>query len=481
MHPLARSTGAALACLLCSATALAAEPVSGLVLETHGEARPGGTDEILGPVLAELEARGFAARPDQAREMIEARFSRSGRSGAVSIDALRDRITAGYRLYLTGKFAAAVLELRRALGVIHANPGVMVLHQPMQSFHMRALVGLALGERRLGREREAAAVMAELVRTFPGAEISSREYGPEAVELYTRVQADLRKEGSGRLVVETRDQSAVIFVNESFRGVVRIAISLPAGSYRVCVQRGKEVGRVHDVSVERDRESLLVVDSGLDAAIRTEAGWTGLALSDQPGAEARAIEHGAEIGRAVGVKQVVLLGVRSGEEGPRLVGTVVGVKAGRAIRQASLSLSPPPSEPARAALGRFLAGGDATEELVVSIQEGKTDRAEQPEPGVAEAAFSPAWKWVMAGGAVASVGTGIFFLGLNGSCRGTERQGECPEVWTTAKHGWAAIGVGGALGMMAGYLFWRERRDERVQIGLAPSSAGVRVWAGLEF
>lgn len=461
---------AALACLG-SATA-AAEP-AGLVLEVHGESRPHGASEILAPVLAELEGRGFAARAD-AREMIEARVSRPGSSGAVSIDALRERITAGYRRFIDGKVAAAVLDLRHALGVIRANPAVMVLHQPMQSFHLRALVGLALGERRLGREREAAAVMAELVRTFPGAEISSREYGPEAVELYNDVQARLRREGSGRLVVETGDQSAVIFVNESFRGVVRVDLSLPAGNYRVCIQRGKVVGRVHDVAIERDRESRLVVDSGLDAAVRSES-WTGLSVDS----DARAIEYGAALGRAVGVTQVVLLAIRSGGEGPQLVGTVVSVRDRRALRQASLSLSPPPSEPARAALGRFLSGGDPTDDLEVSIQDGRPGVAEAPAAAEESGRFSPAWKWGIAGGAVAAAGTGIFFFALDGSCRGPERAGECPEFWTTNKHGWAAVGVGGALGMMAGYLFWRERRD--VQIGLAPSADGLRAWAGFEF
>jgi hypothetical protein len=51
---------------------------------------------------------------------------------------------------------------------------------------MRGLLGVALAHRRRGRQTEATAAMAELVRSFPDREISYKDYGPEPRDFFSR-------------------------------------------------------------------------------------------------------------------------------------------------------------------------------------------------------------------------------------------------------------------------------------------------------
>lgn len=454
---------------------------AGLVLELYAGSRPKDADELMAPVLAELEARGFAAGPGQSSKIIEASTSRPGLSTAVSADALRDSINTGYHEFLVGNFQATLDDLRGALELIKENPALVVMDQTMRPVHMRALIGLALSLRRLGRSREAALAMDELVRAFPNAEISAREYGPEPAQFFREQAAALARQGTGKLVVETNDQTAVIFIDESFRGVGHVEAKLLPGTYRVYVQRGKEVGRASDVTVEAGRENHLVVDLALDESIRTTARWSGLVLPEGEHVEDQAIEYAVKLGRSAGVDRVVLLGLEHKPAEDELVGTMVAMTGRRVRRKASLSLRPIPSSEARGALGRFLAGEDPSRELEVSIQDGRPFSA----VGAGSTTGGTPWKWVVGSGAVAVAATGLVFLALDGRCKGSapDGGGECPNVWNTAAGGWAALGVAGALGVTATYLFYRDaHRAERIpRVAVVPSPRGVDVWAGFRF
>jgi len=463
--------------------AAAAAGVAGLVIEVHVGERPEDASELVAPVLSELEARGYAAGPAQAAALIEARASRRGLAGEVSADTLRAEVNAGYQKFLAGSFQEARAALSAALEVLHANPALIASDQTMQPVQRRALVGLALAHRRLGEDAAAAEAMAELLRTSPGVEISVREYGPEPVELFRAVAAEMARQGHGKLVVETKDPTALVFINESFRGVGEVEAELPVGPYRVYVQRGKEIGRVYDVTIARDRESRLLVDPAFDATIRSTAKWTGLLLPESGEVQEQAIAYAARLGRAVGVEQVVLVGPRPGEGGAlELVGTVVGMKGRRVVRQASISLGKDTSPAARAALGRFLAGEDPSADLEVVVQDGRPFEVAAAAP---DRSSSP-WNWVATTGAAAALGTGIALVALDGTCRGEEPAGAaaCRDLWATAPAGWVSIGVGGALAITAGYLFWRDAQRAQqsdVQVAVVPSAGGVRVWAGFEF
>lgn len=451
----------------------------GLVIEVYGNERPAEAEKLVGPVLQALEARGYAAGPARANALIQTRASRPGLTGSVTADDLRADIQAGYQKFLAGSFEQATAELGRSLAVLHDNPALIALDQTMQPAQRRALIGLALGQRRLGNETKATEAMAELMRTAPTVELSVREYGPEPVRMSRQVTESLEKRGRGKLTIEIDDASALIFINESFRGVGRLDTELLAGPYRVYIQYGQKVGRVYDVQVEPSRESRLVVDSALDAAIRNHAKWTGLLLPDDEQFDDRAVEYAARLGRAVSVPQVVVVGLRPAGTGLELVGTVVAMSGRRVIRQASLSVGPTTTDQAKAALGSFLAGEDATDDLQVKVQDGRpfvTSRASTE---------SRPWKWLAASGAVASVATGVVLIQLDGTCRGEVAGGsvECPTLWDTRTAGWIAVGVGGALALTAGYLFWSESRSSEnpSPIAVVPHASGVAIFASGRF
>ncbi len=451
--------------------------VTGLVLEVYEDGRPSEAAEMLAPVLAELSARGFAAGPGESTALIEQRASRRGLVSEVPADGLRDQIQGGYQKFLHGDFAAAVGELGAAVETIQANPAMIALDQTMQPLYQRALIGLTLSQRRMGREAEAEATMGELVRTFPSAELSTREYGPEPVELYRSVLAAIRGQGAGRMVVEVDDTAAVIFVNESFRAVARLDATMPAGRYRVYVQKGREVGRVHDVDVTAGRTTRLVIDSTFDAAIRTGAKWTGLVLGGDAEGGTRAIEYAARLGEVTAVSHVVLLGLRKRGGDLEMVGTVVSPSGRRVVRQASLAVAGAP-DASRAALGRFLGGDDPSQELRVSVQTDAARRRVVRSRG----GRGSTWKWVAATGAVTTAAAGVVLLRLDGTCRGGEPPtgGQCPRLWNTAGIGWGTLGVAGALASTAGYLFWRDARKEPA-VTVVPTGDGASVWATFDF
>ena len=455
---------------------------TGLVLEFYSGDRPEDADQLLAPALSALAARGFAAGPGQTAHIIESHVSRPGMASKVSAQTLRDSIQTGYHEFLVSNYQAAVDDLGGVLEVIHANPALVAIDQSLRPPTMRALVGLALSLRRMGREDQAAATMAELVRSFPSAEISTREYGPEPAEFFRKTVTLLSQRGNGELEVETNDPTAVIFVNESFRAVARASLSLTPGTYRVYVQRGKTVGRVYDVAIEPNRTHRLAVDLDLDESLHTGTRWSGLVLPPGPDRTAQAIDDAARLGRAAGTDRVILLGIDDQGGRKQLVGTVVAMTGRDLRRQASLSLTPVPSIEARAALGRFLAGEDPTHEIDVSIEDGQPFAAAAPE----RTGHSTAWKWLAGGGAVAAAATGVVLIGLDGGCRNQSRTpgAPCPRLWNTAAAGWASVGVAAALGATAGYLFWRDahqREASRIDVAVVPSGGGMAVWAGLQF
>jgi len=380
-----------------------------LVLEFFRGTRPENADGLIGPILSELEARGFAAGPGQTSAIIESRVSRRGATQQISVDELRAAVEHGYGEFLQGEFGAAVNELSRVLAAVHANPAEVVLDDGIQPLLARVVIGLGMSWRRMGREAVAVSTMAELVRSLPHADVSRHDYGPEVVDFVRTVRAQLEAEGTGQLVVETRDPTVALFLNERFRGFGSLDLQVLSGPYRLYVKRGTSEGRVYDVTVEPGRATRLTVDLALDAAIRTGAKWTGLVLPNQPGAEARAVEYAARLGRRAGSRQVVLIGFQVQDRAWHLVGTVVAMTGRRVIRRASLSLRPTPSVAARAGLGRFLAGEDPSEELHVSVQDGRTVTSEltaTAKPGGSRRL----WAWVAGGAGVAAVAGGVTLI-----------------------------------------------------------------------
>jgi hypothetical protein len=475
--------------LLLSAAALAlvvaARPAPALaeppVIESHVGPRPVDADALLGPVAAELAASGFDGARATARQ-VEARLSTPGLSAtdAELDDAIR-RIDAGYKRVTAGDFESAIGELDAGLGVLRRATASVAGNDRRRDAVMRALIGLALSNKRLGRQEAAGAAMAELIRSFPDREISYRDYGPEPRNLYNAVLPALRgDDGLGSLTVEVDDPETVVFLNERYVGVGTVTVGeLYAGTYRVYVQQGSRRGRVHPVKVEGGGPTTLSVSWRFDAALHTEQGVASLVFDDgaaQHGDEARLA---VRIGRALDATSVAVIGFRDAGGQRQVVGQVYYVDTRKEARSASVSLDPVrPNRERLRALGRYLAGDESARALVHPLEvDAAGPMASSSGDGGGGWRFG-GWKWATATVGIAALATGVTLIVIDE-----------PELLPDGKRNTAVrntrpagIGVaaaGAALTGLALYMFVHDHRagDEprERELTVAPTTGGALV------
>src|SRR5690606_38406720 len=120
----------------------------------------------------ELEARGFRSRGALGRAL-EDRASRSGAADDPQFAAeLAAGVSDGYNAWLSGEFDRAIAILTPVVARVHAHPAMMADNQDARLKVRQALVGLALAHQRKGNVDQAEKFMAELIRSFPDAEVS---------------------------------------------------------------------------------------------------------------------------------------------------------------------------------------------------------------------------------------------------------------------------------------------------------------------
>jgi hypothetical protein len=353
---------AALAAPLAAADA-AAEPI---VLESYGGPRPDDADRLLAPVMSELARAGFPAIAE-VEQQIDARLSRPAGNldDARAADAVRS-IEAGYKKFRAGDFGGAVADLERGLTPLRAAPGAVAGKDDRRDVVMRGLLGVALSQRRLGRQTEATSAMAELIRSFPDREISYKDYGPEPREFFQKVKGELAREGNGAIAVDVDDDRAVVYVNERFVGVGdQTAADLPPGRYRVLDQQADAFGRVHEVEVEAGRTATVNVSWPLDSALGAGAA---LVFPDEGARADNEARHAVRVSRALGAQSVVVLGIRDNRGRRSVVGAVYSADSTRPLRSGAVAVEPVVPEAERlAALARLLAGDEAAAGLVAPL------------------------------------------------------------------------------------------------------------------
>jgi hypothetical protein len=179
---------------------------------------------------------------------------------------------------------------------------------------------------------------------------------------------------------------------------------------------------------------------------------------------------------------VLLLGFHSYQGRRTLRGTAISAATGRIIRSGMVALEPAaPSPETLRALGQFLVAGKEGGDLIIKpAARGLTDLESGGESR--SAADSPrffsarVFKWITLGLGVASLGTGIALMALDGG--GTCEAGSgglCPERYETMTPGIVLTAVGGAALVSSGILFYVDAgSDER-----APAkSAALLPWLG---
>ena len=433
-----------------------------IVLEAYGGERPADADRLLAPVLAELERGGFPA-PRQVAAQVEDRLSRSaGAPDQEEVAAALAAIEAGYKQYLSGQFEPAIAGLGRGLAALSSAPAAVIGQGERREAILRGLVGLAMSHRRLGRQTEATAAMAELVRSFPDREISYKDYGPEPRDFYQKVQRELGADGKGSLAIDVDDDRTVVFINERYAGVGDVtATDLYPGRYRVFVQQGGAQGRVHLVDVQPDTRATLALSWRLDAALQSGERGVWLALADEETRTSEEPRLAVRVARAVGATSVVVLGIRDNRGRRSVVGAVYSADSTRPLRSGAVAVEPaPPADDRLVALGRLLAGDEAAAALVAPLGDAA------PAPGghdrVSGAGGRPlrTWKWITLGAGLAAAGTGAALIAAHEPAI-MEDGSRNPSARNTRTAGIITAAAGGALTAVGIYFFVRDAGDRR--------------------
>jgi hypothetical protein len=118
---------------------------------------------------------------------------------------------------------------------------------------------------------------------------------------------------------------------------------------------------------------------------------------------------------------------------------------------------------------RAVLAGHLDAEQVIEVAAGKTDAPQRfdigltagPSGGGGEGDGGSAWgmwKWPTTIAAVGAVAVGGYWMSIDGKCATDPpaSNGECERNYGTQGQGIAAIGVGAALGVAAGLMFWRD-------------------------
>lgn len=398
----------------------------------------------------------------------------------VARDATEDEATAllhtvddGQEAFLRHDFGVCIKTLDRAVTDLAARDAFLGRDRRARLALERARLVLAHAYLRTGRPRDAAVVMAEVVRAVPGREPSPRSYSPDVVAFHRKVRADLDGQPRGMLKVQTRPEGAHVFIGGEYigRSPVRVPDVFP-GRYRIVAQTGDRPGRVQEVPVASGEQEF-VLDLELDSALTRDA-QPALAYPDGDIRSRLKIGHATALGRALGAREVILVGVGFQQGRPALMGTVVAVDSARTVRAGFVTLEP--AAPDRATLesfGRFLRVGAPGPGVVVQV-----GSAVRPWEGPAPGRSALRWlRWVGLGVGVALAATGGALLWLDGRGTCSAPAGvTCPDHYETKVPGAVLIGTGAALAVAASVaLVLRLGEGKRVAVTPQPGGAVLRL------
>ncbi len=450
----------ALTALLVPAAA-SAEEGFGVVVESYTGSRPDNAGTVLAPVLRELAARRFLAGADAVGRTFEAQVSRPAISAQGLPADFAEQIERGHRAWISGSFDQAVSILGPLVDAAHANSGAFAKNPGVRERLQKAMVALALSQQRRGDPSAARETFAELLRSFPDAQVTKGTYGPDAAQVFDQTKKELAAAPRGRLLVKLANESAEVFINERLERKGTTVKELTAGEYRVIVQLGERQSRTHVIAIKAKEEVTLTVDLAFDAAVHSSPAWTGFEFENAADREKSEATYAASLAKSVGGAGVVVVGFDQVRGRPAIIGSLVSLVNGREIRRASLALDPVPAPaPAEArlrALARFLAGEDATPDIDVQLAGEPAvvapfgGRPPTSEPETSSGRWG-GWTWITGIAAIGGLGSGAVLLALDGTCRDGSNDPNCPDLRVYTPGAWVAVGAGAVFAGVTIYL-----------------------------
>jgi hypothetical protein len=437
------------------------------VLEAHVGARPSELTATVGPVLDELEKRGFAAHPATITRVLGGRAPRpgvlDGGKTAAEITQLSER---GFDAFTRGKYKEAETALGLAVHEIERNPGLLVLDATNARSAFQAFVGLALSQAKLGNAADSVETMTELLRSFSTQTITRAEYGPQAEQFYRAVQKQTQLMGRGRLTVAAGNDHAMIFVDGELRGMGKAALAdLIPGTYRVFIEVPGTPGRQYEVEVRASADSRLDVDWQVDSGLLVSSQWVGFVFASEVDRSKEASYAGA-LARRWGGDRIVIVGTTQLQGRSAVIATLY--RAIGEVERSALVLTSGGDDARLRSLARFIADGTPSDELARVT--GATIW-----PTVSRPPKSRSFRLIPA--AAITAGTGLVAFGGVALYLGHLGRPTDPYRYTRATPaGIASIALGlGAAG--AGLYLWRGTDGSRL-FGAVDRHGPVVVWCG---
>jgi hypothetical protein len=467
--------------LLTGAAALAqGGPPSTILVESHAAPRPPQADEFLEAVLEGLGG----PRPmhgAELHEIVSERLSRfAGMVDYPLISDVRAAVIDAQEDVAHARFAEAVARVERLRTLVAQQAAAVAADPSVRKALFIGTLALLKSLVRLRRQGEAESLAVELARSFPDFHVTEREHGPEVAEFLARVRQQNWPRATHSITIETNPPGAAVFLNERFVGTspVRVPNALP-GRYRVMARAGAQQSRVHTVDVVEDS-----VNVRIDLAFDHALGGQGFVFANDAERTRREPAYVLRLARAVGVGEVVTVGLKGSPERPLWAATVYNVDTGGVLRSAAVALSPLAAPRALlVSLGRFLRAGRATEGIIVQLDQGPAVGASPARD--AGTRGGGVLLRVLAGVSLAAgaalVGTGGYFVDLDGKGACTLQPGQlrCPSVHRTLAGGAAMLATGGALLVAGTTLLVLDLRRSRLRVGLAPGGGGTPTLAWL--
>jgi hypothetical protein len=450
-----------------------------IVLEAYTGQRPADANRLLGPVLDELAARGFAAGDTVARQ-IDGQVSKPAQSATGLPGDFAAQVDRGFKLWVSGKFDDAIKILSPLVDAAHANTGAFVKDPSVREPLAKALIGLAIAQMRTGDPSTAKATFGEVARAFPETIVSRGVYGQEAATLFDQVKSELAAAGKGKLTVKAADEGAVVFIDEQFRGTSTTVLA--PGEYRVSVMLNRQPSRSHRVAVKTGDDKTIAIDARMDQAIHTE-GWTGFSFANDADRDAHESSYASQLAVSLGATAVAVVGIEDVKGRPAVVGALVSLSSGREIRRASVAMEPDPSTDRLKALARYLAGEEAASGIDVQpIEAPAPEETRTGGPAIVAHHDSGepqsggrwgGWKWITGAVAVGGLGTGAVLLGINGRCSNSPPAGTLCNVYDTKNTGFIALGAGAVFAGVSIYLFATQPSHPSKTAFVAPTGDGA--------
>ncbi len=441
-----------------------------LILESYVAAPPASSHTVMPPLRASLNQRGALATTQEVTAQLESSSRVNLPPPASVVEQIETNLSAGFRHWGNVEFDRAIESLREAIALAQQYPLVTTRSADLRRDIFHAHVALALAYQRSARQSEARAELEDIVRTYPEQRMPFDRFGPQPEALRRQVEADLRAEAEGRLVVSSPSGEPIrVFVNEQFIGNgASVEASLLPGRYRVFTTSDAHVSRIREIRIDSGRDHRLTIDPRLDSILRLEPRPM-MVFADEVERSKRQRGYVRElVHQASAASGMILLHVESAGDMTRVIGEVLTAEGQRERAGAVRVDAELPQVESLEALAEFLANGVASPAIEVLSGSALSARP-------SHTSRFGAWKWVGVGIGVAAAATGATLLYLDG--RGTcdvPGQMRCPREYGTKTAGVATLSVAGVAAVAATlmWIFDDAPVRERTQIGLGRTTSG---------